>query len=212
MTATAPSRVFGWRLSGWWLVGGTALFLSLAVASLVGMAPEVTDGLRQGVRLTARSSFALFLLAYTASSLAALTPCGATRWQRRNRRFFGLSFALSHLVHGLLLIALAQRDPALFWSLTNVGNLVSGGVAYGFILLMAATSFPWAVAALGGRWWGVLHRVGVHYLWISFLVAFGKRAAMDSAYTPALVLLGLALLLRGAAWWVATKSPIREFE
>jgi methionine sulfoxide reductase heme-binding subunit len=205
MIATVPSRLAGWRL-----VGGTALFLSLAVASLVGMAPEATEGLRHAIRLTARSSFALFLLAYTSSSLAALAPCGATRWQRRNRRFFGLSFALSHMVHGLLLIALAQRDPALFWSLTNVGNLVSGGVAYGFILLMAATSFPWAFAALGGRWWGVLHRVGVHYLWISFLVTFGKRAARDSAYAPALVLLGLALSLRVAAWWAGRKRPIRE--
>ncbi len=182
------------------LVRGTAFVLAVAAAAAIGMAAEAVDGVRSIVRLTARLSFALFLLAYTASALAVLVPSAATRWQRRNRRYLGLSFALSHGVHALVIIGLVALDPALFWRLTNVGSVLSAGIAYLFILAMAVTSFPATAAALGPRWWRILHTAGIHYVWISFLAAFGKRAAADPSYASAVVLLGIALLLRLGGW------------
>lgn len=198
--ARASSAPLAGGRAGWCLVGGTAALLVVAIAALVGTAAETTDGLRAGVRLTARSSLLLFLLAYCAGPLATLWSSRITSGLRANRRFLGLSFALSHGLHAALLLALAQRDPALFWTLTNVGTLLSGGVVYALILLMAATSFPATAAALGGRGWGWLHRVGLHAVWITFLVAFGKRVVLvDVAYALPTALLLLALVLRMAA-------------
>ena len=37
-----------------------------------------------------------------------------TRWQRRNRRYHGVSFAVSHFIHLAALIALARLDQELF--------------------------------------------------------------------------------------------------
>lgn len=173
--------------------------LGLAGGSLLAFAgaPTETEALRLIIRGTARSSLILFLLAFVAGPLHSLWPSAASAALLKLRRWFGLSFALSHLTHAVVLVALATRDPALFWSLTNPANVVTGGIAYGFILLMAATSFDaarrWAV-------WPGLHRIGLWYLWISFVVAFGKRVPANPPYSIALVLLLVALGLRMAAY------------
>lgn len=179
----------------------TGIGLATASALELARAPELADGLRGIIRLTARSSFALFLLAFLAAPLAALWPSPVFAALGRLRRWLGLSFALSHAVHGLAIVALAQHAPALFWTLTTPGSVVSGGIAYGFILLMTATSWDGAARWRGGAPWRLLHRVGVWFLWISFTVAFGKRVPVDPLYTLPLVLLAFGGAVRLAAAW-----------
>lgn len=178
----------------------TALALSAGSAFALARAPDLTEALRWIIRGTARSSLALFLLAFLAAPLQTLWPSVAATGLLRVRRWLGLSFALSHAVHGVAIIGLAQHAPALFWTLTNPGSIVSGGIAYGFILLMAATSWNGAARWRGGRPWRALHRTGVWFLWISFAVAFGKRVPVDPLYGVALGLLAVAGLLRLAAF------------
>lgn len=175
------------------LTGGILVAASLALTVWL---PDPVEAVRQIVRLTARSSLLLFLLAYTASALAIVAPSGFSRWQAGNRRWLGLSFALSHALHGIAVAALATLDPALFWTLTNPGNLAGGGLAYGFIALMAATSWDGAVRRLGRRRWGLLHTAGLHYIWLVFLVSYGKRVAETPGYAVFLALLLGALALR----------------
>ncbi|MBX9823823.1 MAG: hypothetical protein K2Y27_02390, partial [Xanthobacteraceae bacterium] len=98
-------------------------------------------GVRLAIRATARTSLVLFALAFTASALAELIPTEATRWQRRNRRYLGVSFAVSHFIHLGAILALAALDRELFWKLTNVTTIVLAGTAYLFIAAMTATSF-----------------------------------------------------------------------
>ena len=74
----------------------------------------------------------LFVLAFTASSLVELMPSKATRWQRRNRRYLGVSFAVSHFIHLGVILALAALDRELFWKLTNLTTIVLAGTAYLF--------------------------------------------------------------------------------
>src|SRR5262245_33208751 len=50
-------------------------------------------------RFTARVSFPIFLLAFTASSLVRLFPSDSTRTQLRARRGLGLGFCAAHTVH-----------------------------------------------------------------------------------------------------------------
>src|SRR4051812_35990758 len=109
------------------------------------------DGLVPGqswrrLRATARTSLVLFVMAFTAGALAELLPSQATRWQRRNRRYLGVSFAVSHFIHLGVILALASVDQALFWKLTNISTIVLAGSAYLFIAAMAATSFDHTAA------------------------------------------------------------------
>ena len=115
-------------------------------------------------------------------------PSDATRWQRRNRRYLGVSFAVSHFIHLGVILALATLDRELFWKLTNVMTIVLAGTAYLFIAAMTATSFDRTAAWLGPRKWRLLHLIGGWYIWISFAVAVGKRVPLDSFYWPMAVL------------------------
>ncbi|WP_204319705.1 hypothetical protein, partial [Klebsiella pneumoniae] len=92
--------------------------------------------------------------------------------------------------HLVAIVLLARRDPLLFWRLTTIGNIVSGGLAYLFIAAMAATSFDRSAAWIGPRAWRQLHWTGGHYIWISFIVANGKRIPGSGWYLVPVGLLG----------------------
>ena len=178
-------------------IGRTFLALALMVlattVAVLVAASDPTQGARMVIRLTARTSLVLFLLAFLASALARLWPAPSTRWLLQHRRAFGLGFAFSHLVHLAAIVAFARLDGPAFMQQTSVGNIVSGGIAYVFIALMAATSWDGAVRWLGVRRWRLLHAVGAWYLWISFMVTFGKRIPVSAGYAVPVVILVAAL-------------------
>ncbi|MBV8407346.1 MAG: hypothetical protein JOY64_06930 [Alphaproteobacteria bacterium] len=178
----------GWRLTG--LLSLVLLAMSLALGTLHAWDME---SVRLVIRATARTSLVLFVLAFTAGAMAQLAPGEVTRWQRRNRRYLGVSFAVSHFIHLAAILSLAAFDNALFWKLTNVMTIVLAGTAYLFIAAMTATSFDRTAAWLGPRRWRLLHLVGSWYIWLSFAVAIGKRVPLDRFYWP------LAALVLAAA-------------
>lgn len=182
--------------NGWRLVGVLSLLLGAMTASLLISHDGDIEGIRVAIRATARTSLVLFVMAFTAGALAELVPCVATHWQRRNRRYLGVSFAVSHFVHLGAIVALAVADRSLFWKLTNVGTIVLAGTAYLFIAAMATTSFDRTAAWLGPRKWRLLHLVGSWYIWISFAVAVGKRVPLDSFYWPMAALVLAAAVVR----------------
>jgi hypothetical protein len=89
-TTRLQSVLSGWRLT-WILVIAIAVGSATAAAIVGGV-----DGANLGIRITARTSAVLFLLAFTASSLYQLWPTPTTKWIRRNRRYLGVGFAGSH--------------------------------------------------------------------------------------------------------------------
>lgn len=168
-------------MNGWRLTGLLSLLLGVMAAGFLALHPDV-EGLRLVIRSTARTSLVLFALAFSAAALVRMAPSDATRWQRRNRRYLGVSFAVSHALHLAALIALAWTDNELFWALTTPANIVLAGAAYLFIAAMTATSFDRTAAWLGARTWRLLHLVGGWYVWVSFAVAVGKRVPQGPVY------------------------------
>ena len=183
-------------IQGWRLTGVLSLLLLGMSAYILAAHDWDIEGVRVVIRATARTSLLLFVLAFTASALARMFPGDLTRWQRRNRRYLGVSFAVSHLIHLAAIVSLAEIDRALFWTLTNIPTIVLAGTAYVFIAAMAATSFDRSAAWLGPRKWRVLHLLGGWYIWISFAIAFGKRAPLDGFYWPWTALVLAAGLVR----------------
>ena len=181
----------GWRLTG---------LLSLVLVVLAGVFLAVhrgdAEGLRLVIRSTARTSLILFVMAFAAAAMAEMVPNDWTRWQRRNRRYLGVSFAISHFIHLAALIALASVDSDLFWKLTSPANIILAGAAYVFLVAMTATSFDGAVAWLGARRWRLLHLAGGWYIWISFAVAVGKRLPQGPIYWAMMTLLLAAGVVR----------------
>jgi methionine sulfoxide reductase heme-binding subunit len=188
-------------MNGWRLTGVLSLLVSAMALYLLGVHGWDAEGIRLVIRATARTSLVLFVLAFTASAVVELLPSEAARWQRRNRRYLGVSFAVSHLIHLIAILALASIDQVLFWKLTNINTIVLAGTAYLFIAAMAATSFDRAAAWLGPRKWRLLHLLGGWYIWISFAVAVGKRVPLDRFYWPMAALVLAAGVVRLVAMW-----------
>jgi sulfoxide reductase heme-binding subunit YedZ len=188
-------------MNGWRLTGVLSLLLAAMALYFLSVDGWHADGISLVIRATARTSLVLFVLAFTASAMVDLLPSEATRWQRRNRRYLGVSFAVSHFIHLAAIVSLAWLDKTLFWKLTNLGTIVLAGAAYLFIAAMTATSFDRTAAWLGPRKWRLLHLVGGWYIWISFAVAIGKRVPLDRFYWPMAALIFAAGLVRLAAMW-----------
>ncbi len=187
------------------VIGNMAVVMAAAVSfgamslAILAAGSDRIEDIRLIVRITARTSLALFLLAFVASALHRLVPGPVTAWWLRHRRGLGLSFALSHLVHAFALWGLYVGDTALFWTLTNPRSVVTGSIAYLFIAALALTSLDRAVQWLGPRWWKRLHLAGIWVVWVSFLFTNGKRIPESGWYAVPVVLLLGAVALRLAA-------------
>jgi methionine sulfoxide reductase heme-binding subunit len=203
MSMKMPALWTGWRLTG---LIGTAVLSASALA--VWASFDSIEGVRLAIRLTARTSLVLFLLAFTASALSHLYPMPLTRWLRANRRYIGVSFAVSHLVHAIAIIALARLDYDLFRQITNIGAYIGGGLAYVFIVLMTLTSFDRTAALIGRHTWFWLHTIGMWYIWLSFALNFGKRVPGNSLYLLPVSLIVLAMAIRlWARWRKSARRP-----
>lgn len=187
-------------LSGVRLTLTLAILLSAAFLTQIARLGSGEEGLRAVIRLSARTSVALFCAAFAASSLRLPWRAPVSMWLVSERRSLGLAFAYSHLVHLLALVALGQVSQEFVDGLSAV-TLVGGGGAYVFLLLMAATSNDAAVRALGMRRWSWLHTIGGYYLWIIFFQSYAPRAfRVSPAYALPTLLLAATMGLRFTAW------------
>jgi sulfoxide reductase heme-binding subunit YedZ len=150
------------------------------------------EGIRAVIRLTARTSFVLFNAAFAASALAARWPGRFTRWLLANRRQVGVSFAVSHFVHLLAILALTR-----FTVVFGDATVVIAGLGYVAIAAMTATSFDRTAGWLGPRRWRRLHVGAGYFVWFVFLASYLPRTILESpAYAPFVVVLLAVLALR----------------
>ena len=181
---------------GWPIVGWSALAIAAMTAVILAVAGTDEEGLRMVVRATARVSAVLFGLAFAASSLRRLWPNDATRWLLANRRYVGVSFAVSHTVHLLALITLADWSFTTLVEKSNPTTLALGGLGYVFIAAMTARSFDRTAAWLGPRRWQRLHTVGGWYLWFIFFATMAPRVVHEPAYAVPLLWMLAVLAVR----------------
>ncbi|QWG17337.1 hypothetical protein KMZ68_20550 [Bradyrhizobium sediminis] len=183
---------------GWRLFAVLALILAGLCIWIAGMRQFEVDGVRMVIRFTARTSLLFFCLAFSAAALARLWPNAWTRWQRRNRRYLGVTFAASHGIHAIAIACFAIMDPAGYAAATSAASYIFGGIGYACIIAMAATSFDRSAAAIGPRAWRILHLTGGYYLWFQFMVSFGKRIPDMPPYAlfllPLLAVMALRLI------------------
>ncbi|HET6202357.1 MAG TPA: hypothetical protein VFI25_06080 [Planctomycetota bacterium] len=175
---------------GWPIVGWAAAALAAMLGAIFAAEGTGPGALALAVRATARTSVTLFSLAFLAASLRRAWPSRATAWLLGNRRQVGVSFALSHFAHLLVLLALCGWSVGGVIDRAGIVTVLLGGVGYLFLAAMTATSFDRSAAWLGPARWKRLHTTGVYYLWLVFFLTFASRAASSLVYAS----LALALL------------------
>lgn len=184
---TVTLRFNKWRIVKYATISIATVFTFILLVNGVN-----ESSFRIAIRFTARSSCILFILAFTASSLRRLTPSLVSNWLLQNRRYLGLSMAISHGFH-----ALAIAGVAILTSENMVRDNHLASLGYIFIILMTITSFKRPAAILGKRNWRILHTIGMYYLWLSFISSFAKRLSESwLIYSPFVFILTLAFLLR----------------
>ena len=187
---------------GWPIVAWTAAVLVLMIAIVLACAGSDETGLRMVIRATARTSCVLFLAAFVASALRRAWPSPATAWLLANRRYVGVSFAVSHLLHLLAIGALAGWSAPGLVATAGMTTTVVGGIGYLFIAAMTVTSFDRTAAWLGARRWHRLHTIGAYYVWLVFFLSFAPRAAFSPLYFP----FGLAVVAAPLLRWRARRA------
>jgi hypothetical protein len=188
------------QLRGWSLTGWISVALVLMSALVLGVAGAGEEGVRMLIRATARSSAVLFLIAFLARPLRQLWRSDATAFALANRRYFGVSVAVSHLIHGAAIVWLSVAFPAAYRADTI--TLLFGGLGFTFLFAMAATSSDAAVRALGRARWGVLHRLGAWYVWFIFAFTFvpDPSRGWDALHAGFVAAFAAAPLVRIAAY------------
>jgi hypothetical protein len=206
--AIAPSAVrsrSASALAGWPIVGWSALLVAVLCALAYLAAGGGEFGWRAAIRLSAKTSLALFTAAFVASSVRALWPNELTRWLLANRRYVGVSFAASHAIHLFVILALMRVAPGFE---IQTPTLIGGGLAYVFLAAMAATSFDRSAAWLGARRWHLLHKTGMYYCWFIFFISYVPRMLAESPlYFPFVAVLLGGIGLRALA---ARRSAARR--
>jgi DMSO/TMAO reductase YedYZ heme-binding membrane subunit len=177
---------------GVWLVGATAVLVGAVTLAMLAIDGATVETLRAILRATAKSSLVLFLTAFLASPIHSTWRSRGSAWLIANRRYLGLSFAVSHTVHFAAIVALARSIP----DRLDTTTLVFGGLAYVLIVSMAATSNDAAVARLGARRWKRLHTIGLYYVWFIFVLTYLGNAGKDPFALVAVGVLVGALIFR----------------
>lgn len=188
--AQVPTRTSGFR--GPRIVTTAAVvFGAMCVASLVlyGFGEE---GVRSAIRATARTTAAVFVVVFCMSAIRRRWPNPLTHWGMRNRRYLGLSAAVSHAYHlGFILSLYAMGVQGE----TSLLTLIGGGWGFALLFAMAATSTDAAQKRLGKNW-RRLHRLGIWTVWIIFAVTYFPGVPTSPIAAAASLALVAALLLR----------------
>ena len=182
--------------AGWPIVGWATILLAAIITAILAVAGTDEGGIRVVIRATARTSVVLFTAAFVASALRRRWPGRATRWMLANRRYLGVSFAVSHGLHLVAILALAGWSVSRMVADASPTAAILGGIAYLFVLAMVATSFDRTAAWLGPRKWSRLHTIGVYWIWTVFFASFAPRAFTSPLYVPFALLLAAALGIR----------------
>ncbi|MEK8085896.1 hypothetical protein WNB94_05740 [Aquabacterium sp. A3] len=192
-----------WRV---WIWGSVALAV---LSALMLLSQPDADGARRLVRVTARLSLPLFLLAFVASACWRWWPGTLSAALMLHRRQVGLLFATSHACHAVGILCLwIWAEPALWSHLTPLLSRWIGGAGYVAVVLMAATSFDPAVQWMGRARWVLLHRLCAYVIWTVFVLSCLKRVGAAPVYALPLVLLLGAMLLR--VWPQRSAAPLSQ--
>ena len=182
------------------MTGPRLLFvIAMAIATMCAALMFATHDVHYVVRWTARTSLALFALAYVARPATQLWPSPLTKRLLRERKWIGDGFAVSHFAHLIGIVAMAADSWATFVATWDPARTVAT-VMFAVLFAMAITSIDRVRKAMSKRAWNALHRTGMHMAWFIFTFTYVGRLAIGAVWAvPAALLLGLAAI-RMAAW------------
>ncbi len=148
------------------------------------------------IRSTAQFSFILFMLAFSASSLYYFWKNRFTKWLLVNRRYIGVSFAVSHYLHLSALLMMTFYISFNVFEDRGLFATIGGATAYAFITIMTITSFDSTRNLLNPKNWKRVHTIGSYFIWVIFTKSYLPEIATTPKTAVFSVILIIVILLR----------------
>jgi sulfoxide reductase heme-binding subunit YedZ len=186
-------------LESWSLFGLLAFGISAAnCAALPFTDFQTARGAEFIVLYSVRCALPLFVVSFTASSLAIIWPSRYTRWLLVQRRYFGLAFAFGMAWHLAFVLYVTVR----FGNQLNRIATALDLVGFVFLAALTLTSFRWFGRRLTPVGWRRVHKMGVYVIWLlaTFIYLANVRGGADLLHAVALGIFIAAWLLRLIAW------------
>ena len=147
------------------------------------------------IQFSARSSFLIFIISFSAYPLFKILSGKALKWLVVNRKYFGVLFAFIHIYHLCLIIIKNYVFEPVFSQL-SMPTLLVGIVTYSFIGLMLITSFPSISKHLDEKNWPRLHTIGGYLILSVFTILYYHRTTQELKYLPLLIIALIVWILR----------------
>ncbi|MGI9220642.1 MAG: hypothetical protein ACR2QS_06355 [Woeseiaceae bacterium] len=154
-------------LNGWylfWLI--SAPISALVMIELFSTDVSTGSGVSHMIGYSVRFAVPLIFIVTAASALQTLFPSAASGWLLRNRKYIGLSFAVSMAWQGLFIFTMSMFFRDYYYEdVYLLRDEIEGSVGYLFLAAMVVTSFRFGRRHLSQRQWKLLHTSGVYFLW-----------------------------------------------
>ncbi len=152
----------GWYL--FWLISGP-VSITMLVAMLRGDL-STGQGVSSMIQLSVRCAVPILYVAFSASSVHALFSSDSSAWMLRNRKYFGLCFAVAMAWQALFIIWMVVGFTDYYVSEVYVlRDAIEGVVGYLFLIPMVLTTFRFGRKRISRKNWKILHKSGIYFLW-----------------------------------------------
>ena len=193
-------------------MNGWALFLLVTLLLCVMMsyqtwASDFSSGqdVASLVGFSVRWAVPFIYIVVAASAVRKLFPGRFSGWWFRNRKHFGLCFAVVMAWQAVFIYILSQTYRDYYYDeIYLLRDELEGSVGYIFLIVMVITTFPIVKRAIDFRQWKLLHTSGIYFLWAYpfsvywWAISYGyEQRLLDHFYYWAGF---LAFALRIAAW------------
>lgn len=125
--------------------------------------PEAVSAM---IGFSVRLSVPFISIVVAASAMPVLFPGELSRWWLRNRRYWGLLFAVAMAWQGAFIFILSSMHTGYYYGeVYHLRDELEGTSGYIFLSAMVLTSFPLGRKLLSPIQWKTLHRCGMYFLW-----------------------------------------------
>jgi len=183
--------------SSYWKICFLVIGLSITLFSGVFLKSGFNEqSIRINIRLSAKISLVCFCVAFSASSLYVVYKSSFSQWLLVTRKYFGVSFAMIHLIHLFFLILLHHYFHPVFILRPPI-TIALGGLAYLFLVLMLLTSFERISNFVSRNTWKRIHLYGGYWILIVFSNSiYGRVIAGHMGYLPLAIILTFVWVIR----------------
>ena len=165
--AGRPSAMRARAVNGWplfWLF--TLPMTAFMLRAMSGSDLSTPAGVSHMIQYSVRWAVPFIYIVVAASAVPVLFPGEFTRWWSRNRRYFGLVFAVAMGWQGAFIFIVSNLHSSYYYDeIYYLRDELEGSSGYLFLAAMVFTSFRFGRQFLSNAQWKVLHRSGVYLLW-----------------------------------------------